>query len=379
MEEAEQTLSLVGDIYDAALDPALWPDVLHKITGFVGGASSALHSHDFAAQRGRFYFSWGDDPHYTKLYFEKYIRICPTAGPLVLLKVGDVCSSSTFMPTDQFRATRFYKEWAKPAGYGDNTITLLEKSATIATYLFTPHADDESPADDEARRRMALIGPHVRRAVAIGGIIDMHKVEAEVLAEAVDALSAGVFLVGEDATLVGANASGRAMLEAGEIPRLADRGIAPVQLPALRETLARAGQDAVSPGATAVPLTSRGGERYVAHVLPLTSGTRRQARLSYGAVAAVFVHKAALEGVFPLEAIAQQFKLSAAEVRVLMITIELGGSVPDMAPVLGVSEPTVRTHLRRLFEKTGAKRQADLVKLVAGYTNPLIRQDERSS
>jgi DNA-binding CsgD family transcriptional regulator len=32
----------------------------------------------------------------------------------------------------------------------------------------------------------------------------------------------------------------------------------------------------------------------------------------------------------------------------------------------------VKTHLGRLFEKTGTSRQADLVKLVAGFSNPLV-------
>jgi DNA-binding CsgD family transcriptional regulator len=39
---------------------------------------------------------------------------------------------------------------------------------------------------------------------------------------------------------------------------------------------------------------------------------------------------------------------------------------------LGVADSTVKTHVGRLFEKTGANRQADLVKLVAGYSTPLV-------
>jgi hypothetical protein len=39
---------------------------------------------------------------------------------------------------------------------------------------------------------------------------------------------------------------------------------------------------------------------------------------------------------------------------------------------MGISVSTVKTHLRRLFAKTGTDRQADLVKLVAGYANPLF-------
>ena len=40
---------------------------------------------------------------------------------------------------------------------------------------------------------------------------------------------------------------------------------------------------------------------------------------------------------------------------------------------LGVAETTVKTHLHRVFAKTGTSRQADLVRLVAGYASPLVR------
>ena len=43
-----------------------------------------------------------------------------------------------------------------------------------------------------------------------------------------------------------------------------------------------------------------------------------------------------------------------------------------MAAALGIGSGTVKTHLRRLYDKTGASRQADLVKLVAGFGNPLL-------
>jgi DNA-binding CsgD family transcriptional regulator len=72
----------------------------------------------------------------------------------------------------------------------------------------------------------------------------------------------------------------------------------------------------------------------------------------------------------PLETIANLYKLTPAEMRVLMMIIEVGG-VPKIAPVLGVSERAVKTHLTHVFEKTGTLRQVDLVKLVAGYMNPL--------
>jgi DNA-binding CsgD family transcriptional regulator len=66
------------------------------------------------------------------------------------------------------------------------------------------------------------------------------------------------------------------------------------------------------------------------------------------------------------------YRLTAAELRVLMAIVDIGG-VPEVAPMLGISETTVKTHLQRVFEKTGTNRQADLVKLVAGFMSPLGR------
>jgi DNA-binding CsgD family transcriptional regulator len=56
---------------------------------------------------------------------------------------------------------------------------------------------------------------------------------------------------------------------------------------------------------------------------------------------------------------------------VLLAMTQVGGA-SEVAETLGIAESTVRTHLLRLFAKTGTKRQADLIKLIASYTNPLI-------
>jgi DNA-binding CsgD family transcriptional regulator len=56
--------------------------------------------------------------------------------------------------------------------------------------------------------------------------------------------------------------------------------------------------------------------------------------------------------------------------RVLFAIVEAGG-VPDVANMLGISQATVKTHLQRIFDKTGTARQADLVKLIAGLAGPI--------
>jgi DNA-binding CsgD family transcriptional regulator len=105
--------------------------------------------------------------------------------------------------------------------------------------------------------------------------------------------------------------------------------------------------------------------------LPLASGFRGQAAAAHAAVAALFVQKAS-EPIRTLpQLIARSYQLTPTELRVLLAIVEVGG-VPEVAEVLGIATSTVKTHLGRVYEKTGTKRQADLVKLVAGFSGPLL-------
>jgi DNA-binding CsgD family transcriptional regulator len=176
--------------------------------------------------------------------------------------------------------------------------------------------------------------------------------------------------------IVHANASGRAMLEERRVLRAGGGRLAAIAADAdqeLSQTLALAGDGEAAIGlkGITVPLAARNGEHYVAHALPLTSGERRRAGAGYAAVAALFVRKAALEVPTPPEAIARLYQLTPTELRVLLAIVEVGG-VPEVAEALGLSVSTVKTHVHRLLTKTGTARQAELVKLVAGFSNPLV-------
>lgn len=375
-DDYAQALQLTGDIYDASLDPGLWPEVLHQLSNFVGGPVSTLISHDVAARVPRFHFIWGDNPDYSRSYEETYARLNPILSSQMMVKVGEVWSVDSFMPMEEFRQTRFYLEWVKPQYYCDLVGALVERSGTTLTMLGTS-LDERADLDSaDAKRRMEMIVPHVRRAVAIGNVIEMNRIEADTLGDAVDALGAAVFLVRADGELVRANPRGRELVEDGQLLRNADGHLVPFEESSRNEflkTVAQAGDEdrIMRPCCAAVPLTGRDGNRFVAHILPLTAGQRRQAGASTGATAAIFIQRAEMNPMLPIEAVACQFSLSRAELRVLMGMIEIGPPA-EIAPVLGVSEATVRSHLRRVFEKTGTSRQADLVKLVAGYASPLM-------
>jgi DNA-binding CsgD family transcriptional regulator len=185
-----------------------------------------------------------------------------------------------------------------------------------------------------------------------------------------------MFLVQTNGRIVHTNAAGHRLLSAsGFLQASGDRLVIRDQRmqAALLEVLAAAasgGDGAVGARGVSLPLATRDGGAYLAHILPLTSGARQRAGSTHAAVAAVFVRKAELELPTTPEIIARHYRLTPSELRVLLAVIEVGG-VPEVAEALGVADTTVKTHLGSVYGKTGTSRQADLVKLVAGFASPL--------
>jgi DNA-binding CsgD family transcriptional regulator len=377
MPEIAQVSSLIGDIYDAALDPSLWKDALEKSRDYVGGSAATLFSKDANSKTGMYFYHAGDvDPHYAQLYFEKYVKLDPSTSAHVLAEIEQPISTIDIMPYSEFYQTRFYKEWGAPQGLIDFVSAALDKTATGAALFGVFRKHEHGVVDDDTRWRVRQIVPHIRRAVVIGKVIERKTAEAAIFADTFDGLSAGMFLVDHAGRVVHANVSGRTLLSEGAALRTSGGRITPTDADAaqaLCEIVAAAadGDEAVGVRGIALPINGRDGEQYVAHVLPLTSGSRRSAGANYAAVAAVFVRKAAIEAPSPPEVIARKYSLTPTELRVLLATVEIGG-VPDVADALGIGEATVKTHLHRVFGKTGASRQADLVKLVASFANPLV-------
>jgi len=227
MIEAEVFSALVADIYDAAFDPLLWPRVLAQIASIIGASAAGLLSKNTISKVGDAHYHFGVSDHYLRLYRDTYWQFDPLA-PLVFYDAGRVTTVSDYIPDDEFRDGRFYKEWAEPQGFIDSANVVLEKSATICAILSIIRGKVDGLVDDNARRRMELITPHVRRSVLIGNIIDLKAAEAATFADTLDGISAGMFLVDESGRIAHSNAAGRALLAAGDILRAAGDRLAAV-------------------------------------------------------------------------------------------------------------------------------------------------------
>ncbi|HVY19733.1 MAG TPA: helix-turn-helix transcriptional regulator [Bauldia sp.] len=373
MPEFAVLSALLGAVYDASLDGAVWPLALERASGFLNCMGGMIGAYDLLQRNAGIRVWWGYEQKYLD-NFDYYMEINPALRPSFRFRVGEV-GTMLDVVGEEFYQHRVYTEWAKPQGIIDVVQSTIEKTPmAVAALAFSRH-ESKGIVDLETRRRMELIVPHFRRALLIGKVIDLAKVEAAAFADTIDGLAAAVFLVETDGRMVHANARGEAMLAAGDMFHLADGVLTALDAKAQRslaESFAAAadGDVALEARGIATPVRSGAGDRYAAHVLPMTAGRRRDVQGARGATAALFVRKIDMEFPAAVRSIAEIYRLSVAETRTLHVILDVGRVGPTSI-LLHLSESTVKTHLRHIFQKTGARSQVDLVKLAAGLASPI--------
>jgi DNA-binding CsgD family transcriptional regulator len=369
MNARTQLLSIIADIYDSALDETLWRDVLQRIVDHTGARSAAVTTR---RSTGEIHVghSVGLSPDFEKSYIDRYGQLSPMKGIGPIGDQGLIYTTEDWLPFEEFRKTVFYQEWARPQRLEDGVNIVLNKSAEGLCHFSLTRS---RLVDDDLRRTLAWLVPHLQRSARIGEMLNQRARIAAPTEQLLDQLKPAVFLLNGAGHITHTNQSGRDILCREDFLR-AERGLLVATDPALNRVLhdavaASVLHDGATQGESIVlPFIARDGERLVGHLLPLTTGRRRKIGAAFEATAMLFVSKTSLDAPAAADVIKRVFKLTPAEVRVLLAVVEHGG-VPDTARNLNIAESTVKTHLARIFAKTDTKRQAELVKLTAAFSS----------
>jgi DNA-binding CsgD family transcriptional regulator len=365
--------SIIADIYDCALAPDRWPEALTRVNAAVNGAYTTISLADpkFVMPRMASHSPW--DPVMLKILNEEY-GVDGVPG-LREVAYGDIDTPrSTFeqMSEAAFQQSKFYQEWVQPQGLREGCVMKFAQTADrVGAMAFITHASRDVITADE-RRFMAVISPHVRRAAMIGDLLDHQRVQLHLFKQALDRLAAAVFLVDGSGRMFYANESGQTMLSSGG-PILSKSGqIASANLAtasALADAIARAGSASADLGGRGIgiPVAGPGLPPAVAYVLPLQNTETGESFAP--AVAAVFVAVSGMSAPPQEDVLATIYDLTPKEARV-MRQVGTGQSVQEIATMFDVSDNTIKSHLARVFAKTGTDRQAEIVKIVTALSSP---------
>jgi DNA-binding CsgD family transcriptional regulator/PAS domain-containing protein len=374
--DAENLSSIIGDVYDCVLNPDGWPDVLARITHAMDAAYTTIALAGTSDNHGRFAAHSPWDAERMRTLQDYSFDDIPGLKEAVLGDIDTPVSSLSTMDESELRQTAFYRNWAGPQGLREGSLTKFVHTPDRIGVLGCTIWADRDVISAEDQRFFALLSPHLRRAALIGDLLDNARVTTNMFRETLQHLAVPVVLTDATGAVLYANKSAEHMFTAGG-PILRQGKIIQAQNPSIGDALLQAIASTASDvalGAKGIglPISAAGEPPAVAYVLPLTQGTAREAFRP--ACAAVFISTTTSASPLPEAVLTTLFELTPAEARVL-VAIGKGLSSAKTALALGVSENTLKTHLNRIYAKTGRSRQPDLVKLVSDIGAPLVMLD----
>lgn len=351
-------------IYDAALEPQRWREVVDALTdGFQAIGSSAYTL--FASRAGiEGIWSTDADAELITAYASKYASEDILAEALwqKIPLPSLVYSLREMVPASAIETWEGFKVLLEPRGVRDCVGLVVDGDGHRATQLmiYTPRWPEEKI--DLAKRAMQRISSHFQRAMRIHWHLENARAAANTAQITLDMFSCGVAWLSEKRTVLYRNEEMARILgmndgvaASGDSLRLAD----PAAQRALSAAVERAAAGEDTP--MLVPRNS-GFEPFRARVCPLP--LKASALRLPGAAAILFVSEAARLAETATERASHIYQLTPAEARVLKLLMS-GQDVKTMTDSLGTSEATIRTQLKSVMAKCGTTRQADLVRLVA--------------
>ncbi len=366
---------LVGNIYDAVIDPGLWTDAIDAIRREFRFHMAILAIIKLPGRDPVVQIACNlHEPHASRLaaYGEAALALWGGPAGLSRFPLEEPIPNSTVLPPG-WQQNRFYVEWCRPQGLVDQVVIFLaDDRRTNANLSFGCH-ESRGPLEPETLDDLRLLAPHLRRAVQISRLLDMTTNAAATFEGALALMSGGAILVDAEMSIVYANPAAQAMLGQGDPIRIAAGRIelraelVPGQLEAAVQAAA-APETHLAHQGLGIPARKLDGTPMVLHVLPLQRRSPRSGA-PWKSVAAVFIADTGGQAAVPIDALAILFGLTPMETRVLELTVA-GRSSLAVAEALGVAPSTIKTHMLNLFAKTGRHRREDLIKLASDVSLP---------
>lgn len=373
--DSQQVSDLIGVIYDCVLEPRLWQPAIERMCALTHSATGALGVNALPSGEGVLSTTVGIAPEWVARlsgYGEQVMQIWGGVERVRQYPLDEpvVCSRATDRST--WCDNTFYTEWAVPQGLVESVSIAIARDRTMIGSITFGRGEEHRDVSEGDLSVLRLLAPHVRRAVTISRLFDREALAAATFAAALDTLTVGVIIVASDLTVVHTNGRARELLTAraaawvewGRVQLRSDAATS-----ALRLAVAAAAGDEASLGSRGICIPVNGGEPAVVHVLPLVRRPHR-GELAAAAVAAIFIAPASSAPRLPSDALALIYDLTPAESRVCEMVIE-GRTPAEISTSLGIAPSTVKTHLLRVFAKTGRHRQAELVQLAASLSTGL--------
>ena len=360
MEEPE---GLVDSIYECAMLPELWPGVLDRLATIAGARSGLL----FAANRRVTNWTASEISRGPMARFAASDEIVRSQRLACLVGVNHAgfVRDNDHYTLEEMKRDPIYTDYLWPGGLGWAAATAIKVPTGDVVVLSLERERARGPVDLDVIPQLDTLRPHIARSALLSARLQLER--ARIASETLKLLGLPALVLDIGGRVLAANSGAEALgdyLRWGAQNRIALRDVAADGL--FQQAMRRLHDVADAEVRSFVVRSSEALPGMIAHVVPIR-GTARD----------LFVRCAAILVLMPVSApqappadlVQSLFDLTPAEARVAR-SLTSGDTVDDIATRGGVSANTVRTQVRGILDKTGCRRQTDVVALLSGIRTP---------
>src|SRR5665647_1013149 len=362
MSSEADLAALIAAIYEAGMDFSLWPGAFGRIAAAFGVPAAGM------ARQGKtpsecWLFTVGVDPVYVENYVAYYHSVNPIWQRVSSTPAGTVQTDTMVIPRRELVRTELFNDFLLPQRIDGllNAVALVEEGRQTVVTL---QADRQFDEHDVALYK--LLAPHMQRAVQINIKLASAELNQVASVEALNRIDEGVLFVDLSARIVFANFAAEKFFANRDLRKGKGRlhGNSVSETANLHAVIAKCAAGGLRPGPGGhVSLTRAPGRSPLSLLIAPLPLETSSGLLASQPMAIIFVNDPDRNSRPDAAQLREKFGLTAAEAG-FAVEISKGDGIQAAADRLSISRATARTHLSRIFEKTGTRRQAELVRVL---------------
>jgi DNA-binding CsgD family transcriptional regulator len=376
MLAGNETLSkLLGSLYDAAADPALWDLFLQQLTQSTGARSAGLVMLDVGQDVFTISRSWEVDPEATRLYQEHYGSIDVWAQRGLSKPAGYVCNSEALSSIEEMATTEIYNDFMVRFGVEHGLFGVLENSGSRWASVSLYRNSSRPAFQDSEQEILQFLAPHMQRAFKLHFQFSELRAQSVGLETALDMLPTGVIFLGTKGEVVLMNRSASAFVAERDGLLATRDGLRAERLgessklgEAILQAIATSNGNGLAASGT-VLVSRRARPPLQIQISPIRNSV---VQTSQPIAAVAFVVDPLRRERPEQEVLRALYGLTPAECRVALLLGD-GHAPRKIANMVGVTDNTVRSQIKSIFSKTGVKRQGELIRLLLSNSELAIQ------
>ena len=352
---------LCDEIYECAFFPEHWPHVLDQLAKLADGVGGYLIS--ASSSELRWTASTNLSGGMERIAASGLLRTGQRPIRMSASQHAGFLTEHDLFTDDELATDPIYRDFLLPAGLGWAASTAIRLPTDITLFFTVERLHSRGPVERNVVRQLDGFRPDLARSALISA--RLHLERARMATDMLELIRLPALAFDQTGKVLSANG----MMEnlASHVTWRSQDRISLVDRAANHQFHDAVSKLDVENAAHVRSFAVRGtgqGASLVAHIIPI----RRSARDIFIRCAGVLVlTPVAAPQAPPLELVQSLFDLTPAEARVAR-HLAAGDTLGEIAATGHVSRNTIRTQVRRVLEKTGCSRQAEVIALLGGIS-----------